>query len=70
MPAKETLSTRVTRLEEAQIRVGNAMAHLAEVQAETKQQMLELGKETDRRIGQLVSAIGELIAQMKNGKKE
>jgi len=30
----ETLNTRVTRLEEAMVRLANAQAHLAEVQAQ------------------------------------
>jgi hypothetical protein len=53
-------------------KLDNAMAHLAEVQAETTKEIRELGKETDRRlrelgeetdrrIAALVSAIGELI---------
>ena len=73
MAQKEPLTTRVTRLEEAmtemaksQVRLDNALAHLAEVQAETKQQLADLGKQTDKRIADLVSAIGELIH--KNGK--
>jgi len=67
VPQKETITTRVTRLEESQIRLNNAMAHLAEVQAQTTEQMTELGKETDRRIGELVSAIGEFLRR-NNGK--
>ena len=70
MATKETLNTRVTRLEttmaelaKSQARLDNALAHLAEVQAETKQQMAQLGKETDDRIQKLVGAIGEFQLQ-------
>ena len=55
----------MTRLEESVIRLDNAMAHLAEVQAETKQQMARIGRDTDERIGKLVSAIGLLINHQK-----
>jgi hypothetical protein len=78
MATKETLSSRVTRLEEAQIRLDNAMAHLAEVQAQDQTEARERekriddrieklaaeGKNTDARIDKLVIAIGELISHM------
>jgi predicted nucleic acid-binding Zn-ribbon protein len=78
MPTKETLNSRVTRLEEGQIRLDNALAYLAESHAKTEEQfrrtdarLAELREESDRRearmderIGHLVSAIGELITRM------
>ena len=57
--AKETLTTRVTRLEEAQIRLTTAMAHLAEVQAQDQTEARERERRLDERIEKLVSAIGE-----------
>jgi len=74
MATKETLNTRVTRLEEAQIRTNNALAHLAEAQAKTEDTIRELRVESnerekrmDERIEKLVSAIGEFIRR--NGKE-
>jgi len=78
MATKETLSTRVARMEEAQIRLDNAMAHLAEVQAHDQTEARERekrvderieklaaeGKNTDERIDKLVIAIGELVSRM------
>jgi hypothetical protein len=64
MPAKETLNTRVARLEEAQIRLDNAMAHLAEVQAQDQTEAREREKRLDERIEKLVVAIGELVTRM------
>ena len=78
----ETLNTRVTRLEEAQIKLTNAMTHLAEVQAQDEGELrqmnvrieqmkieaLEREKRIDERIDKLVVAIGELISR--NGKSE
>jgi hypothetical protein len=78
MANKETLSTRVARMEEAQIRMQNAMAHLAEVQAqnqtedrerdkhiaELRQEALERERRVDDRIEKLVIAIGELVSRM------
>jgi predicted nucleic acid-binding Zn-ribbon protein len=68
---RETLSARVQRLEEGQIRLQNAMAHLAEVQArgeedirDMKREALEREKRIDERIEKLVVAIGELISHM------
>jgi hypothetical protein len=80
MATKETLSTRVARLEEGHIRLDNALAFLAESHAKTEEQfrrtdarIAELREESnqrearmDARIGSLVSAIGEFIRQ--NGK--
>ena len=64
----ETLNTRVTRLEEAMVRLANAQAHLAEVQAQDQTELREMKKEAlqrerrlDERIEKLVSAIGEFI---------
>lgn len=64
MPTKETLNTRVTRLEEA-------MVHLAESQAKTEETMRALRVESnerekrmDERVDKLVSAIGELVSRM------
>jgi hypothetical protein len=67
----ETLSTRVTRLEKAMVemahahtRMENALAHLAEVQAQDQTEAREREKRVDERIEKLVSAIGELISRM------
>jgi len=63
-------------------RLNNAMAHLAEETLKTQEQIVktqeqiaetnrhlrELGEETDRRIRDLVSAIGDLIRHQRNGK--
>ena len=57
----ETLNTRVTRLEEAMIRLANAQAHLAEVQAQDQTEARERERRLDNRIEKLVSAIGEWI---------
>jgi len=81
MATKETLSTRVARPEESQIRLDNALAYLAESHAKIEEQFLrtdtriaELREESnqrekrmDERIGNLVSAIGEFISRQ-NGK--
>jgi|GEM_PF-6765924 len=67
MPTKETLSTRVKRLEESQIRLDNAMAHLAEVQAQDQTEAREREKRIDDRIEKLVLAIAELVRRQ-NGK--
>ena len=85
----ETLNTRVTRLEKAMaemakshVRLDNALAHLAEVQAkdeeeirkeeegirQMKREALEREKRIDDRIEKLVSAIGEYIRRTSNGK--
>jgi hypothetical protein len=64
MPTKETLNSRVARLEEAQIRLDNAMAHLAEVQAQDQTEAREREKRVDERIDRLVIAIGELVSRM------
>jgi hypothetical protein len=63
MATKETLNSRVTRLEEAQIRLDNAMAHLAEVQAQDQTEARAREKRVDQRIGKLVSAIGAFISR-------
>jgi hypothetical protein len=70
---KETLNTRVTRLEEsmiamakAQTRMDNAMAHLAEVQAQDQTEAREREKRIDERIEKLVIAIAQLI--QRNGR--
>jgi prefoldin subunit 5 len=69
----ETLNTRVTRLEKAQIKMTNALAHLAEEHAKTDRVIRELRveanqreKRVDARIEKLVSAMGEFIRR--NGK--
>ena len=68
---RETLSTRVKRLEEAmaemakaQTRAQNALAHLAEVQAADQTEARDREKRIDERIEKLVIAIGELISRM------
>lgn len=81
---KETLNTRVTRIEEvmvqlgaSQVRMDNALAHLAEVQAQDQtearerekrideriENLLAEGRNTDARIDKLVIAIGEFISR-------
>ena len=62
----ETLKERVTRLEESQIRLSNAMSHLAKVQAQDQTEAREREKRIDDRIEKLVIAIGQLISR--NGK--
>ena len=64
----ETLNTRVTRLEKtmvelaaAEVRRDNALAHLAEVQAQDQTEARERERRIDERIEKLVIAIGELI---------
>jgi hypothetical protein len=59
MAERETLAKRVTRLEEATIRVDNALSTLAESEARLNDQMATLGKETDGRIQKLVIAIAD-----------
>ena len=66
----ETVSTRVTRLEEAMIRLTNAQAHLTEVQAQDQTEARGREKRIDERIEKLVSAIGEWIRKTSNGPKE
>lgn len=75
MAKAETLNTRVTRLEKtmtelarSQVRLDNAMAHLAEVQAQDQTEARERERRIDERIDKLVSAIGEFISRS-NGKK-
>jgi hypothetical protein len=67
----ETLNTRVTRLEKAmaemaasEVRRDNAIAHLAEVQAQDQTEARERERRVDERIASLVSAIGELISHL------
>lgn len=69
MAQKETITTRVTRLE-------RAMETLVEVSIKTEKRLLELREEgaerekrLDERIEKLVIAIGELISRMPNGRK-
>jgi len=53
------------RLEESQIKMQNAMAHLAEVQAQDQTEARDREKRIDERIEKLVIAIGELIGRAK-----
>jgi len=55
----ETISTRVTRLEKAMIKLANAQAHLAEVQAQDQTEARERERRIDERIEKLAVAIGE-----------
>jgi hypothetical protein len=78
---KESVNTRVARLEESRIKMQNALAHLAEVQAQDQtearerekrideriENLLAAGRNTDARIDKLVIAIGEFISPA-NGK--
>ena len=66
MATKETLATRVARLEESKIRLDNAMAHLAEVRAEDQTEARQRERRVDERIEKLVIAIGKLVSR--NGK--
>jgi len=66
-----------TRVDKTLIRLDNAMAHLAEVQAagekemrRMKQEALEREKRIDERIEKLVSAIGEFIRRQDGGQRE
>ena len=59
----ETLTARVARLEEAEVRLSNAMAHLAEVQAQDQTEAREREKRIDERIEKLVIAIGEFLGK-------
>jgi hypothetical protein len=64
MAKSETLNTRVTRLEQAQAHLTEALAHLAEVQAQDRTEAQEREKRIDERIEKLVIAIGELVSRM------
>jgi hypothetical protein len=57
---RETLSTRVARLEELHADLGATVKILLDAQIKTETRFQEL----DDRIGKLVSAIGELIRRM------
>ena len=52
---------KVSRLDEAMASLAVSMTTLAEEGRETRHMLAELGKETDRRIQALVTAIGEFI---------
>lgn len=77
-----TLEGTMKELAKAQVKLTNTMNHLAEVQADQAQRITEIHVEQakrdkerdaalDKRIGKLVSAIGELISRMPvNGGKE
>lgn len=73
---RETLNTRVTTLEgtmkeiaKAHLKLTNTVNHLAEVQSHYETEARQRDKQTDERIGKLVSAIGELITQMKESRQ-
>ncbi len=68
MPQKETLTTRVTRLEQLHADLAEKVNILADAQIRDREEARERGRLLDERIGNLVSAIGELVRQMKNGK--
>jgi chaperonin cofactor prefoldin len=71
MPQKETLGTRVTRLENAMADIAEKHARLDDLHADLAGKvniLFDAQIKTEARIDNLVSAIGELIRQMKNGK--
>jgi hypothetical protein len=60
----ETLSTRVTRLENAMAEMAEKVNILIDAQIKTEARFQEMGmrfQETGERIDKLVSAVGELI---------
>jgi hypothetical protein len=74
MAQKESLHTRVTRLEDLHADLAVKMIALAEAQIKTEttfqatdERIRNLASALDERIGKLVSAIGELIARMPDG---
>lgn len=71
MPGKETLSSRVARLETNMIEIEDKVKILLDSQIKTDerfrqvaQEIAERDKRMDERIGNLVSAIGELVRRM------
>lgn len=64
---KETLNTRVTRLEESQERAFEGIHRLEENIERMRALHEERDKRTDERIGALVVLIGELIQEMRRG---
>jgi DNA repair exonuclease SbcCD nuclease subunit len=64
MAQKETLSTRVGRLEELAETLLRSQIRTDEVIRELRKEQAERDRITDERIGKLVSAIGELISRM------
>jgi hypothetical protein len=64
VPQKETLSTRVTRLEELHRDLAERTKILLDAQIRTDEILRESGEKADERIGKLVSAIGELISRI------
>ena len=65
---RETLNTRVTRLENLMVSLAEKVDSIAgkvevlvDAQIKNEQRFREMREETDERIRQLVSAIGELI---------
>jgi hypothetical protein len=80
MARKESLNTRVTRLEDLHADLAAKMIVLAEAQIKTDERIEKLVSSIDERvamlvgiidgrIGKLVSAIGELIARMPDGSR-
>jgi hypothetical protein len=57
---RESLGTRVTRLEESMTEMADMVKVLMAAQIKTEEQF----RETDKRIATLASAIGELIGRM------
>ena len=68
MPAKETLTTRVTRLENLAATLLDAQIKTEETIRQLRVESNEREKRMDDRIGNLVSAIGEFIRRQ-NGQK-
>jgi DNA-binding transcriptional MerR regulator len=58
----ETLNTRVTRLEEAMVRLANVQAYLAEVQAQDQTELREMKKEALERERRLDERIEKLVS--------
>ena len=66
MPEKETLTTRVTRLEQLHADLAEKLGVLVDSQIRYETEGRERERRLDERIDKLVSAIGELIRR--NGK--
>ena len=69
MAQKETLNTRVTRLEDTVQILLDAQVRTEKIFQQIRQESDEREKRMDERISKLVSAIGELIRRMPNGLK-
>jgi hypothetical protein len=64
MAQRETLSTRVARLEELHADLAKKVDILLDAQIRATREAAERDRITDERIGKLVIAIGELISHI------